>query len=62
MDYADHPSSWYLPYLNYTIKIQSSQEIIMLEPIFKLIPVKNYRHPYEVKKVSYMETGDPRLS
>ena len=38
MDYA---SSWYFPYLYYTIKIQSSQEIIMLEPIFKLIPVKN---------------------
>lgn len=34
----------------------------MLEPIFKLIPVKNYRHPYEVKKVSYMETGDPRFT
>lgn len=34
----------------------------MLEPIFKLIPVNNYRHPYEVKKVSYMETGDPRFT
>ena len=34
----------------------------MLEPIFKLIPVKNYRHPYEVKKVFYMETGDPRFT
>lgn len=34
----------------------------MLEPMFKLIPLKNYRHPYEVKKVSYMETGDPRFT
>ncbi len=34
----------------------------MLEPIFKLIPLKNYRHPYKVKKVSYMETGDPRFT
>jgi len=34
----------------------------MLEPKFKLIPLKNYCHPYEVKKVSYMETGDPRFT
>lgn len=34
----------------------------MLEPKFKLIPLKNYPHPYQVKKVSYMETGDPRFT
>lgn len=34
----------------------------MLEPKFKLIPLKNYRHPYQIEKVSYMETGDPRFT
>lgn len=34
----------------------------MLEPKFKLIPLKNYRYPYQVEKVSYMETGDPRFT
>lgn len=34
----------------------------MLEPKFKLIPLINYRHPYLVEKVSYMETGDSRFT
>lgn len=34
----------------------------MLEPKFKLIPLTNYRHPYQVEKVSYMETGDSRFT
>lgn len=34
----------------------------MLEPKFKLIPLKNYRHPYQVENVSCMETGDPRFT
>ena len=34
----------------------------MLEPKFKLIPLANYRHPYQVEKVSYMETGDSRFT
>ncbi|WP_180012217.1 MULTISPECIES: hypothetical protein [unclassified Acinetobacter] len=33
----------------------------MLEPKFKLVPPANYRHPYQVEKVSYMETGDSRF-
>ncbi|MDV5175964.1 hypothetical protein QM090_18010 [Acinetobacter baumannii] len=34
----------------------------MLEPKFKLVPLANYRHPYQVEKVSYMETGDSRFT
>ncbi len=34
----------------------------MLEPKFKLIPLTNYRHPYQVEKVSYMETGDSKFT
>lgn len=34
----------------------------MLEPKFKLVPLTNYRHPYQVEKVSYMETGDSRFT
>lgn len=34
----------------------------MLEPKFKLKPLKNYPHPYQVENVSYMETGDPRFT
>lgn len=34
----------------------------MLEPKFKLVPLVNYRHPYQVEKVSYMETGDSRFT
>jgi len=43
-------------------KILRQPEIIMLEPKFKLKPLKNYRHPYQVENVSYMETGDPRFT
>src|SRR5690606_33563228 len=34
----------------------------MLEPKFKLVPLVNYRHPYQVEKVSYMETDDSRFT
>lgn len=34
----------------------------MLEPKFKLVPLKNYRHPYKVENISYMDTEDPRFT
>lgn len=34
----------------------------MLEQKFKLVPPKNYRHPYKVEGISYMDTEDPRFT
>ncbi|SRR5690606_16225872 len=45
-----------------TIKSQRPLGIPMSEPKFKLIPLKNYRHTYQVKDISYMETEDPRFT
>lgn len=34
----------------------------MLEPNLKLIPLRNYRHAYQVEDVSYLNTEDPRFT
>lgn len=34
----------------------------MSEPKFKLIPLKNYHHAYQVEDISYMDTQDPRFT
>lgn len=34
----------------------------MSAPKFKLISLKNYRHTYQVKDISYMDTEDPRFT
>ena len=34
----------------------------MSEPKFKLIPLKDYRHAYQVEDISYMATEDPRFT
>lgn len=34
----------------------------MLEPKLKLIPLRNYRHAYQVEDVSYLNTEDPRFT
>jgi hypothetical protein len=34
----------------------------MSAPKIKLIPLKNYRHAYQVEDISYMDTEDPRFT
>lgn len=34
----------------------------MSEPKFRLAPPKNYRHPYKIENISYMDTEDPRFT
>ena len=34
----------------------------MSEQKIKLVPPKNYRHPYKVEDISYMDTEDPRFT